>query len=134
MAKIRTLLFRNPALAAVILALALAIKGLVPAGYMPVASGKSVTIAVCDGNGDTVRMAIAVPGRQGDGDPAKERAGLAAHCPFTTLSLHGLSVDAPQVTAPPAFAEAPVPPALPQVLAARPLTRLPPSRGPPALS
>ena len=113
------------------LALVLAVKGRVPAGYMPVASAQSI----CDGHGDSTHVSIPVAGRQGDDEAGKKRAALAAQCPFNALTLPGLfPANAPQPHPFLEFAGAPALPATPRRLPTRAGFLLPPSRGPPALS
>ncbi len=84
---IRTFMLRHRGLAALLLAAALCLKALVPAGYM-IDSGTSVlTLTICDAQGGNVRQ-IAVPihgeNTQDDGQAA------SGGCPYATLSMHAL--------------------------------------------
>ncbi|MEJ2458383.1 MAG: hypothetical protein P8Y58_09660 [Novosphingobium sp.] len=117
-----------------ILALALAMKAFVPAGYMIGSSAaKSFTIEICDGQGGSVLSRLTIPGKTHDA--ADEHTKAAKDCPFTALSMHllagadnGLLVLALVFVL--ALGYAPVPPLR--------LSRIgfltPPLRGPPALS
>jgi hypothetical protein len=131
---IRAFLQRHFHLAAVILALALAMKALVPAGYM-IGSGtsQSLTVEICDGQGGSILSKLTIPGKTGGADDEHTKA--AKDCPFTALSMHVLAgADAGLLVLALAFilalGFAPVPPLR--------LTRIgfltPPLRGPPALS
>lgn len=61
MTSFRDLLLRHRALAAWLIAAALLMKVLVPAGYMPVVSAGSITIELCSGFGPE-KMMMAMPG------------------------------------------------------------------------
>lgn len=83
MARLRRLL-DNRALCGALLALALAMKLLVPGGFMPAVSGGTIVIRLCSGTGP---MAMAMPGladdERGEGHPGKAEqpcafGGLAA--------------------------------------------------------
>lgn len=127
MPALRALVTRFPAAAVALLVAALAMKALVPAGYMP-AAGTLLSIRVCsiDPAGRTVRN-VPVPAREPTA-PAKP----ADPCAFASLSL-AAAAGAP----PPLLAAAlvflflaalrPASPALP----ASPLRLRPPLRGPP---
>ena len=133
MGQIRTLLMRNRALAALVLALALAMKALVPAGFMVGAAEQALTIEICDGHAAGSTLSVAIPMKEQSGDPAHERA--AKECPFTALSMHALSGADPIVLALAlafilTLGFAPVQ----AVRIARPGYLTPPLRGPPALS
>ncbi len=78
---------RHQYFAAVLLALALCLKAVVPTGYMVDASGTSLTIRICDGQSNRV-VKLAIPGRQDDSH--QQRANEASHCPYTALSLGAL--------------------------------------------
>lgn len=90
MLQFRTFLSRNLWVCALILALALAMKAFVPAGFM-IGSNTSrvLTVEICDGQGHTVLSRLALPGKP---DPQKDAHTKAAKdCPFTALSAHALS-------------------------------------------
>lgn len=98
MKRIRTFMQRNLAVAALILALALAMKALVPAGYMVGSlSAKTLSVMVCDGQGNETVKQIAVGGKV-DG-PAEDHSKAAKECPFTALSMHSLSAADPVLLA-----------------------------------
>lgn len=83
----RHLLLRHRALAALLLALALCLKAVVPMGYMVDASGATFTMRICDGQ--TVKtIEVAIPGKKAD--PDTTRAQEASHCPYTALAMGGL--------------------------------------------
>jgi hypothetical protein len=114
-----------------LLALLLAMRALVPSGWMPVADAGGVHITLCTGQG----MVDAVLGP--DGKLKKSGAGDQAHhdpCPYGTL---GHAADLPAL---PQLAAAPVP--QPEIRAALPVEQIvgilhaprPPTRGPPALA
>ena len=65
MTAFRLHLLRHRWLALMLVALALLVRFAVPAGYMPVFSGSTVTIALCSGSGP---MKIAMPGMAGMAD------------------------------------------------------------------
>lgn len=85
--RIRTFFQRHPALALGLVALALVMKVLVPVGFMPVAMGKAISVAICDGHGDARTTTIALPGSD-DGESRMAKA--AKVCPFSVLSVASL--------------------------------------------
>lgn len=82
---IRAFFLAHRSLALALVALALAMKVLVPAGFMPVAAGKTITVMVCDGHGGEQSRAIAL-GDNGESGIAK----AAKTCPFSVLSSASL--------------------------------------------
>lgn len=135
-APVRTLrqFFRDrPALSALLLAAALCLKIVLPAGYMPSASGGDVVVALCSSAapaGETVT--IRIPGKAGQDD----MSGSAKHsCAFAPLAAAALD------SVPPAIVLAAllfvfVAAILGRTLALRPLDAQvrPPSQGPPAFA
>lgn len=89
MGPIRTFLTQHRQIAALILALALAMKALVPAGYMVGSGDRTLTIEICDGQGNATIKAISISGKSGG--PADSHEKAAKECPFTALSMHALS-------------------------------------------
>jgi hypothetical protein len=88
MDSLRHLLNRNRALAALVLACALAMKLLVPAGYMPGGQTMILTLSICaDATGGTTVRKIAVPMKPGHGHVPGEPAGTDAVCPFAAAAL-----------------------------------------------
>lgn len=83
---LRRFFLNNPALAAGLLVLALAMRLLVPAGFMPAVSDGRIVVSMCSGTGPQTTV-ITIPGldhgQPGDNDHAKAEppcafAGLAA--------------------------------------------------------
>ncbi len=59
MRALRRILLHNPALAVILLALALAVRALVPAGYMATGEGRSITVTLCaDASGTPQQIAV----------------------------------------------------------------------------
>ncbi|WP_428331824.1 DUF2946 family protein [Novosphingobium sp.] len=81
----RAFFLRYRALALAVIALALAMKALVPAGYMIGGDAKVLTVRVCDGYADNHAIVIVAKGA------AHNDAGKALHdhqaCPFSALAL-----------------------------------------------
>lgn len=77
-------LHRHLALGLVLLALAM--KALMPMGFMPVTSGKTLSVMICDGTGMMQDAKIAVSGEAPDG---KAGGGAKADgtCPYSGLSF-----------------------------------------------
>jgi hypothetical protein len=131
MDRIRQYFKTRRSVAFLLIALALAMKLLVPAGYMLAPSSKFLTVLVCSGtNMDPVTikvpMAPAVPGT-GDSDTADKTV-----CAFSGLGLAGLAATDPDLLAAAilfilALGFLPVQP----VLRAIPAYLRPPLRGPP---
>lgn len=94
MRALRALIRRTPALAALVFAAALAVKLLVPAGFMPVVSAGGITLAICDGAGPATLapMAHAMPPHDGHhGKSQHDHAGKAdGACPYAGLTLAGM--------------------------------------------
>lgn len=136
MGHFRAFVFRHRAFAALVVAMALAMKALLPVGYMVgSAGGKAITIEICDGQPDHALATVLVP-LAGKGDPADDAKHKgSSDCPFSALSFGTMGTgDAAFIAAAILFvfalAFAP--------LVAAPLPRFrflsPPGRGPPALS
>lgn len=90
MFRLRTLLLRHRALALLVLAAALCLKAVVPAGYMLDAGTSRITVRLCnDASGSAAPGAIAIPMKQDQGnhpdDPAGHKATPA--CPYSALTL-----------------------------------------------
>jgi len=141
MPTLRTLLARHHACASLLLACALMMRVLVPAGYMPMPEASvrgaiaPITVAICDGTGaapSTVTLALPQHGSA----PRKAPAG-APHttgaCPYAVLALALLGAAPPPAASATPHAGAPLPPPLARSgHATGALTGLPPARGPPA--
>lgn len=127
MSALRRLVLDHPHLAAAFVALALMLKVLVPAGFMPSAENGRIAVAVCNAMGASTQV-IEVPGLKHEGDAAAGKS-----CAFADLSLPVLpSADPIQLAALLAFilalgltvAVSPAPQAFTHLR--------PPLRGPPA--
>jgi hypothetical protein len=119
-------------LAALVVAVALAMKALVPGGYMLAPQGKVLTIAICaDASGGQLTRQIVLPTDGKSGEHAKAENT----CPYAALGMAALTgADAPLLALALAFilalGFAPVRPAF----RASPSFLRPPLRGPPALA
>ena len=132
MSSLRAFIHQHPALAALLLLWALAIKAVVPAGYM-VGPG-SIAMVLCDeGRGTAVSKVVSVPMKPGlPGEaPDSDKAG----CAFTALGMAMTGNAGPALLALAiawalVIGLAPVEPARPR----RAGQLRPPLRGPPALA
>ncbi|WP_240950325.1 hypothetical protein [Novosphingobium sp. ERN07] len=90
MNRLRRLAFSNRVFACALIALALAMKLAVPAGFMPVMSGGQIVVAMCSGSGP-MTMAIAIPGlKQGKSESGGEHDKADAPCAFAGHSVPSL--------------------------------------------
>jgi hypothetical protein len=97
MDSLRHLLLRHRALAALVFACALAMKLLVPAGYMAAPDGQMLTVSICaDATGGSELRQIALP-MKGDPAPSGGEHGKApALCAFASLAMGAIGgADAP---------------------------------------
>lgn len=135
MDSIRAFLVRHRAFAAVLVALALFVKAIVPSGYMIGSGERILTIQICDPSlGHGASQKIAIPMKPG-GDGADKAAKIQGDCAFSSLSMVSLAGADPLLLAIAfafiltlGFAPAPVP-AGPRTPFLRPHLR-----GPPALA
>jgi hypothetical protein len=137
MSSLRALTHRYARLALVLVALALAVKALVPAGYMISSSGERfLTVTICADASDTPRqMQIAISSHDDAGGDHSESAEKAQPCAFSGLGHAALGGTDPVLLASAlafilliGFAPRPAPPA-------RDIPFLrPPLRGPPSLT
>jgi hypothetical protein len=97
MTGLRRLLQRNPALAAWVVACALAMKILVPTGFMPVMAHGAVTIAPCSGTAPAGPMA-AMPGMAHHPDKTQHQPPEMP-CAFSALAVPTLAGADPLVLA-----------------------------------
>lgn len=96
MLRIRAFLVRHRSAALLLLALALAVKALVPAGTMVSAQSKVLTISICNDAQIAANAAataaparaLAVPFKQVD--PSARHGKAEGTCPYAALSLAGL--------------------------------------------
>lgn len=105
MTALRTLLMRHRALAILLVAAALCLKALVPAGYMLEARHKVLTVTVCmDSQGHTVTRDIVVPMKGSPAGDAARHADAGKACGWSSLAMDGLAgADAPLLAAALAF-------------------------------
>lgn len=91
MGAMRHFLLIQHRIAFVVIVMALAMKALVPAGFMVETRGHILTIAICaDASRDhVVSRQIIIPGKPANGQSAQGKSGEA--CPFSALSIAGLS-------------------------------------------
>ena len=89
----RNLFRRHRSVALVIIVVALAMKVIVPAGFMPAAQGNVLTIVMCDGSGQAIadKIVVSVPGKPEAGKVIKHEGT----CPWGGQSHDALgAVDA----------------------------------------
>lgn len=128
---LRCHILRNRTLVGVLVAFALAMKLLMPSGYMPAVADRHLVITICTGSGP-VPMAMSIPVTQQE-MPAGEAPGkVEAHCAFGGLSMASLGpIDPALLAAAILFLIAlGMGIAVPLVVVTAPHLR-PPSRGPP---
>lgn len=92
MTRFRALIRDHAWLTLVLLALALAVKAAVPAGFMLSAGGdRFLTVTICsDASGTPKQMQIAIPGKQDAGGDHSDAAAKATHCAFSGLGHSAL--------------------------------------------
>lgn len=89
---LRAFLMRHRALAALIVAAALCIKALVPAGYMVGSNTRVLTVEICaDAQGGTMTQQIVLPGNGKPANGQGEHGKLDGTCAFSALSFASLS-------------------------------------------
>ena len=101
MMSLRALILAHARLALVLLALALALKAVVPTGFMIAASDERVlTVTICsDASGTPRQMQIALPGREDSGGKQSEAPAKAGPCAFASLGQGALGGADPLVLA-----------------------------------
>jgi hypothetical protein len=89
---LRTLIRDHARLTLVLLALALAVKAVVPAGFMLSAGGdRFLTVTICsDASGGPRQMQIAIPGKRDKGIDHSDAGTKATHCAFSGLGQSAL--------------------------------------------
>lgn len=128
MQSLRRLVLRQPGFAWLMLALALAMRFAVPAGFMPTAVDGHVVIAICTGSGP-MQMTMAVPGK-----PDDRHGGRGEQpCAFAAMAAPMLgAADAVLLAAAIRFVMVAGTRPIVSILAAPPAHLRPPLRGPPA--
>lgn len=135
MTALRAFMLGRRRLALWLVVLALAMKALVPAGYMPAAGTRFLSIQLCSegipGRHDLVRT-VAVPVKLAPGEREAGQAKAQGTCPFAALG-HGALGGADPVLLAAALAFAVLLGFAPVTLPAlrRPVRAWPPMRGPP---
>lgn len=133
MTALRRLFHIHPGIAVAIVALALAMKLLVPAGFMPTVSNGRIVVSICSGTGP-MTMVVAMPGmaHHAPADTPRHDEGASAPCAYAGLMAPSLAAIDPLLLAIALFvamalALRPVAPPLVAV----PARVRPPLRGPP---
>lgn len=133
---LRALLKQHRALAGLLVALALCMKALVPAGFMVAQESRIFSIQLCDdGAGHLVARQLVIPmkGDAGESKPVEHKTDVT--CPFSALSMGSLSaVDPALLALAIAFVLALGFAAVVPIRPARVFHLRPPLRGPPALA
>jgi len=94
---LRRLIHSHRCWAAVLLGVALLLKTVVPAGYMTVNNGKTVTVELCSSSGaGPMTLHIPVDGESRKGD---DKAFADQPCAFAGLGAHALAATDPVVLA-----------------------------------
>jgi len=134
MDSLRAFFLRHRSLAMLLVAAALCMKTLVPAGYMIGQEGKALTVQICnDAVSDHAIKQIAIPMKDGSGGSGLKQNN--AECPYSAMSMAALTGADPALLVLAlafiialGFAPSPVP------AARRALYLRPPLRGPPSLA
>lgn len=87
MTRLRALIRDHARLALVLLALVLAVKAVVPVGFMLTVGGdRFLTVTICaDASGTPKQMTIALPGKPDHGGTQAGDDGKATHCAYSGL-------------------------------------------------
>lgn len=95
MRALRRILLHNPALAVMLLALALAVRALVPAGYMATGEGRSITVTLCaDASGTPQQIVVPLE----DHGAGKDSPDKHQPCAFAAMAA-ALDVPPPVLVA-----------------------------------
>lgn len=118
---------------AALFAFAVALRIVVPTGFMPAKTVHGIVVIVCNGMGDSQTMVVDLP-RSDDADHSGHEQAEHKPCVFASASLPALSGKAQLVIAPPLLLlrEFALPPPIGSAVA-RTHFFTPPLRGPPAL-
>lgn len=92
MPALRAFIADHRRLAVLLVAMALLVKALVPAGYMVGGNVKLLTVSICaDSSGGVITKQLAIPMNEGSGHPAKSQGQDEGRCAFTALGLGALA-------------------------------------------
>ena len=97
MLHLRRLAMSNRCWAATLFGLALLLKALMPAGYMTVSSGKSITVEICSGTGPA-SLTLHIP-TDGSDKGGKGATSAEQPCAFAGLSAQALAAVDPVILA-----------------------------------
>ena len=122
---------RHPALFWLLAAALLAVKALVPSGWMPVASEGGIRIALCTGAGTTMARLDPQGRLHRDGAP---ESPVREACPYATAATPFVLASPPTLAEPVVLPAIPDAPALVAALIAARRALRPPARGPPAFA
>ena len=133
MHRLRRLALNNRALAATLFALAMAMKVLIPAGFMPIIEDGRIVISLCSGTGP-MKMMMAMPGPDHGKSDENQHGKVEQPCAFAGLTAPSLAAADPillvlAILFVMTLSQRPI---LPRVVQ-RPAHLRPPLRGPPIL-
>lgn len=96
MASLPRLLRDHRRLAALLVALALSVKALVPAGFMLESQARVITVAICaDASGGQLTRQMVLPQREGTGGSQSDHGKADGTCAWTGLSATAASLADP---------------------------------------
>lgn len=95
---LRRLLLSHRAIAALVIALALAVRLVVPTGFMPTMADGRISVSVCSDTGSTT-MVVTIPGLKHGGKGKEEGGKHAQPCAFAGLGMPGLAGADPLILA-----------------------------------
>ena len=100
MGSFRTFLRSHRHVAALLVALALAMKALVPAGYMLAQQTTVLSVTICaDGQGKRIAHEITVPKKAGHADESSDSGKGSGTCSWSSLATGALGNAAPELLA-----------------------------------
>jgi len=91
MRSLRAFIRDHRRLAIVLVALALGMKMMVPAGFMIGGGGKSLSITICDGRGAELTRQISLPQADQSHEKVADQGKAGDSCPFVGLGMAALS-------------------------------------------
>jgi hypothetical protein len=135
MTRLRRLILHYRAMALAMIALALAMKALIPAGTMIGGDARALTVQICDGYADAGHALVIALKRAAPAKSATDHAGDHQTCPFSALGHAGLAGADPLLLALALAFAVLLALATPLCLAPRAPSRLrPPLRAPPVFA